>query len=77
MDEVFGRNATVQHLSSAFSDRLNAVTIKYQLNGIPVRLEIHTISTKSVDEGVLDHGRLDYKSDKWLSIQSNLIPSEN
>lgn len=77
LDEVFGRNTTVEHLSSNFNDKLNAVTLKYHLNNMNIRLEIHTISTRSIDEARLDHGRLDYKSDKWLTVQSRLIPSEN
>ncbi|KAI6174795.1 hypothetical protein M3Y97_00961000 [Aphelenchoides bicaudatus] len=77
LNEVFGQNVTIAHLSSPFSDKLNSVLLKYKLNGIPILLSVHTISTKSVNEEILSYGRLDHQSEKWLNIQPRLISNNN
>jgi hypothetical protein len=77
LEEIFGLSTTIHQISSIFTDKLYAAELHYQLNGVQIQLVVHTLSTASVEKVQLEHGRLDHQSDKWLDVQSKLIPSEN
>jgi hypothetical protein len=70
LDEVFNGNATVSEIPSSLKGELHFVELKYDLNHIPIKLIVHALNV--VDDLELDYGRLDYKSDEWLSIKSKL-----
>lgn len=70
LDEVFSGNATVDKIPFEFVGELYAVNLKYQLNGIPINLIVHTVNIS--DDLGLDYGRLDYKSEEWRSVASKL-----